>query len=111
MKNKFDGNNCASVTIFVLEDPKCPGVMQNYNLFYLVKPLHIQFRIGSQTPVVTIYANTISNIWRTNYSGIVFNIFQTCSRVAQYNEQIIEIVISLLTTESQQNKTYLNKKS
>ena len=72
LKTKFDGNNCAFVTLFVLDDLKCPGVTQNHELINLVKPLHIKARTGSQTSVVTIYAHTISHIWRTNYSGIVF---------------------------------------
>ena len=88
-KTKFDGNNCAFVTLFV-----CPGVTQNHEPSNLVKPLHIKSRMGSQTSVVTIYAHTISHKRRTNYSEIVFKIFQKCPRVTQYIEQIIEIVLS-----------------
>ena len=72
LKTKFDGNHCAFVTLFVLHNLKCPGVTQNHELINLMKPLHIMSRTGSQMSVVTIYAHTISHIWRTNYSGIFF---------------------------------------
>ena len=61
-KTKFDGNNCATVTLFVLDDLKCPGVTQNYELINLVNNLHTKARTGSQMSVVTLYAHTISHI-------------------------------------------------
>ena len=48
--------------------PKCPGVTQNYELINLVKPLDSKARTRSQTSVVTIYARTISHIWRKKTS-------------------------------------------
>ena len=62
LKTKFNGNNCAFVTLFVLDDLKCPGGTQNHELINLVKPLHIKARTGSQKFVVTIYGHTISHI-------------------------------------------------
>ena len=50
----FDWNSYAFVILFVLDDLKCPGVMQNHELINLVKPLHIKSRTCSQTLVVTI---------------------------------------------------------
>ena len=40
-----------------------------------MKPLHIKARTGSQMSVMTIYAHTISHVWRTNYSETVFKDF------------------------------------
>ena len=62
LKTKFDGNNCAFITLFVLDTLKCPGVTQKYELINLEKPLHIKSRTGSQTSVVKIYVHTISHI-------------------------------------------------
>ena len=73
LKTKFDGNNCAFVTLFVLDNLKCPGGTQNHELINLVKPLHIKSWTGSQTSVVSIYAHTISHIWRKNIFLIVLD--------------------------------------
>ena len=47
LKTKFEWNNCAFVTLFVLNNRKCPGVTQNHELINLVKPLHVKARTES----------------------------------------------------------------
>ena len=94
LKTKFDGNNFAVVTLFVLDNLICSGVTQNHELIKLVKPSHIKARTGSQTSVVTIYAHTMSHILKKTILEYFLMIFRKCPRVTQYNEQITEIVLS-----------------
>ena len=93
LKTKFDGNACAFVTLFVLDDLKCPGVTQNHEVVNLVKPWHIQAIMGSQTSVVTIYAHQITHIRITNYFANYFKIFEKCPRVTQCDELISQILL------------------
>ena len=55
LKTKFDMIYCALLTLFVLDNLKCPGVTQNPEPINLVKTLHIRARMGSPISVVTIY--------------------------------------------------------